>query len=373
MDVLRVCVIMAGGAGERFWPVSRRLRPKQLLNLTSPDHTLLEESIDRILPLIPPERIWIATARSLVEPIRQARTGVPDRNVIGEPCKRNTAGCLAYAAACLLARYPDRVPEGLSMAVLTADHRIDPAQQFRRTVEAALEAAERDGALVTIGVVPTRAETGFGYIEVPQDAAPLAGPARGLPPVYPVARFREKPDPATAEEYVRAGRFLWNSGMFFWRLDRFMAELGAASPAHAEAIPVMVGALKADDEPAAEQVFERLPDISVDFALMEKAERVATARAEFHWDDVGAWDALNRGWPRDAAGNVTRGDPVLVDAHNCIVYNDPGAARTAVAAIGVEDLIIVVTNDGVLVTPKGRAQDVKQAVAELKARGAEQV
>lgn len=368
----RIAVIMAGGSGERFWPLSRRQRPKQLLRLTRPDRTMLEESIARITPLIAPEHVFIATSKALVAPIREAKTIIPEANVIGEPCKRNTAGALVYAAAQVLARHGEENAARVSMAILTADHQIEGAEAFLKTIEAAMTSAERDGALVTIGIPPTRPETGYGYIETPENAAatPLT---EGLPPVYPVARFREKPDLATAREFIATGRFFWNSGMFFWRLDRFLEELEHSSPAHAAAVRAMAAALRQGDETRVEAIFAALDDISIDYALMEKARRVTVTRAAFGWDDVGAWDALDRAWPHDADGNVTAGDPILIDTRDSIVYNEPGAERMAVAAIGVEGLVIVVSPDGVLIVPKDRAQDVKRAVAELKKRGAGQI
>ena len=369
---VRIAVIMAGGSGERFWPLSRRLRPKQLLRLTRADMTLLEESIERIAPLIPRERIFIATSRELVAPIREAQTGVPGNNVIGEPCKRNTAGCLAWAAAHALARFPG---QPITMAVLTADHRIDEVESFRATVAATMESAEQQQALATIGVSPTRAETGYGYIETEavQLPHPGASASSSAPSIFLVRGFREKPDSTTAERFVREGGFFWNSGMFFWPIESFLRELDHASPAHAAATRTMAAALQDGDEQAAEQTFATLPDISIDYALMEKAKQVLMTRANFAWDDVGAWDALDRGWPRDAQGNVVVGDPVLIDVKNSVVYNEPGAERMAVSVIGVEGLAVVVSADGVLIVPKDRVQDVKKAVKEMKARGATQL
>ena len=369
---IRIAVIMAGGAGERFWPLSRQGRPKQLLRLTNPDQTLLEESIARIAPLIPAERIFIATARPLVEAIRAARTGAPPENVLGEPCKRNTAGCLCYAVARMLAKFGSENAARVTMAVLTADHQIGATERFRAAVETAMTTAENERALATLGVVPTRPETGYGYIEIAPEAAPLPGGTEDQPPVFPVAAFREKPDQATAEEFIATGRFFWNSGMFFWRLDSFLEELGQAAPAHAEATRAIAEALTRGDEAAADQIFAGLSDISIDYALMEKARRVVMVRADFPWDDVGAWDALDRCFARDSGGNVTVGDPVLIDSRDCIVYNEPGSGRMAVAALGVKDLVIVVSEDAVLVVPKDRAQEVKKAVAKLKEKGAGQ-
>ncbi|MEN6625707.1 MAG: sugar phosphate nucleotidyltransferase [Candidatus Sumerlaeia bacterium] len=365
----RIAVIMAGGTGERFWPLSRAARPKQLLKLTRPDLSLLEEAIERIAPLVGYENILIATSATVAEPIKKALAGsrISAGNVIVEPAKRNTAGALAWVAANALARWG---AEGVSMAVLTADHAIGEPELFRKTVDAALDAAEREGALVTLGINPTRAETGYGYIEIKDADREIGVPGISI---SRVAAFREKPDRASAEQFVAAGRFFWNSGMFFWRLDSFLDELTAASPAHGAAAAAMAEALRAGDAPRAAAIFNALNDISIDYALMEKARHVLMARADFPWDDVGAWDALARSFPADAAKNVTIGDPILIDTRNSIVYNEPGAEKMAVAAVGVDNLIVVVSADGVVVIPRDRAQDVKKIVAELKLRKAGQL
>lgn len=371
-EPIRVSIIMAGGSGERFWPLSRMSRPKQLLCLTDEKLNMLEESVGRVSGIIPPENVFVITSRMLQEPIRQGRSGLAPENILAEPCKRNTSGCLAYGAAHVMAKYGrERWPE-ITMAILTADHRIGGDEAFRATVQAALAAVESEPALATMGAVPDRPETGYGYIEIGEGAAPLAL-AGGLPPVYPVACFREKPDRATAETFVATGRHFWNTGMFFWRLETFLDELSHTQPGLNAAIYAMADALSASDTTRFEEIFAGIENISIDYALMEKARRVVMARAAFDWDDVGAWDALDRGYPHDEAGNVTSGDPVLIDTRDCIVYNEPGAEKIAVATIGVEGLAVIVSEDGILVVPKDRAQDVRQAVAKLKERGGRQV
>ncbi len=367
----RVCVIMAGGSGERFWPLSRQMRPKQLLRLTSPDRNLLEETVDRISPMIASEDVYIATARHLAELIRKEGGGVPENNVLAEPCKKNTAGCLAYVAAHLLGHY-EADPKELTMAVLSADHRIGDTDAFLRTVETAMAAAEETGCLSVIGVRPSRPETGYGYIEMAEGAAPLSIKA-DVGVMYPVACFREKPDAATAAEFVATGRFLWNTGMFFWRLDRFMEELTAASPKHAQAVRDMAESMKKNEDAEVDRIFSLLDDISIDYALMEKCKTVAVTPATFEWDDLGAWDALDRAMAHDGDGNIAMGDPVIVDSKDCIVYNEAGPDRMAVVAVGVEGLAIVVREDGVLVVPKDRVQDVRKAITILKARKAPQL
>lgn len=365
----RVAVIMAGGSGERFWPLSRMQRPKQLLNLTDPDRTMLAEAVDRVTPLVPKEHVYIATGRHLVAPIRSAEVGVAGENILAEPCKRNTAGCLVYAAASILARYGGDGTD-ISMAVLTADHIIGCPEQFRATLAEALEVVEREDALGTIGIKPTRAETGYGYIQVGDNTEGLSN---GAVSVKPVAAFHEKPDADTAKQFVESGNFFWNSGMFFWKVSTFLNELEKAQPAMAHAAREITQAIKDGDDPRVDAIFEDLESISIDYALMEKADKVVVVEGCFPWDDIGAWTALDRTYPHDEDGNVTYGNPVVVDSKNCIVYSEVEASQVAVSVVGAEDLVVVVTEDAVLVMPKDKAQDVKKAVTELKKRNAPQV
>lgn len=358
----RVGVIMAGGSGERFWPLSTKERPKQLLRLTSPTETMLGEAVSRLTPVIPPEDMYVITGEHLVAPIRQGQVGVPDENVVAEPCKRNTAGALTYAAAHLLAKYgvgPDR----LTMAITTADHLISDADRFRDVVRTAIAAAEEHDALATIGVVPSRAETGYGYIQITGEK--LEAPSHA--PVYPVAAFHEKPNAQRAEDFVASGDFFWNSGMFFWKAATFLAELDHARPGLARATREIAAALQREDENAARLLFEDLEDISIDYALMEKAKHVLMVRADFHWDDVGAWPALDRTLSRDDAGNVLIGGPVVEDCQDCIIYN-AAADGPPVGVIGLRDMVVVVSNDGVLAMPKSHAQDVKKVVTQVRKR-----
>ena len=364
----RFAVIMAGGSGERFWPASRKERPKQLLRLTHPSSSMLEESIERISPLIPPENIVIATSETLAGPIKRALPALRSENVLAEPAKRNTAACLALAAAHLEAVYGD--PTEIAMAVLTADHRIGQPDTFRATVDAALEFAEEEDALVTIGCEPDRPETGYGYIEIDVKVA------RSTPvgPIHRVARFREKPNAATAQTYCRSGKHLWNSGMFFWRVSSLLEGFARHMPALAAAIPEMRDSLgEHAANPASRErlraAFEPLEDVSIDVGLMERAGNVHVIRAGFPWDDVGAWDSLVRTREHDASGNVNAGDAILIDSRDCIVYNEEGPERMGVAVIGLDDVIVATTKDGILVCRKDRAQDVRQVVKALRARG----
>ena len=353
----RVAFILAGGIGERFWPLSRRSRPKQLLPLSETGSSLLEDTVERIEPLFRSENTFVVTGGPLLETIRAAGLAIPSENVIAEPVKRNTAGALIFAIAHLIAERGEAVA-GFTAAVLPADHLIDPADAFRYDITQAMSAVEEHGGLAVVGIPPSRPETGYGYIER-GDAEQEAG---GF--AHPVAAFREKPDRNTAEEYVASGRHYWNSGMFFWRVGDFMAELGHASPPHCQAIDPLAEALRVGDHVRATEIFEALPDISIDYALMEKARTVWMISASFNWDDLGAWDALQRAWKADEDGNITRGESVRLASRDCIVINEAG--ETSVAVLGVEGLTVVVTDDGVLVTRTDRAQEVRDAVEALK-------
>jgi len=367
--IQRVAVIMAGGSGERFWPVSRKLRPKQLLKLTSEDRTMLGEAVERISPLIPADHVYIVTGDHLIAPIREAVVGVPEANVIAEPDKRNTAGALAFAAAHLIAKYGGD-GSALSMAILTADHIIEDEDLFRRTVDRAMGTAEDHDCLATLGVTPTRPETGYGYIQIRPE--PIEEPKDGLP-VHAVGAFHEKPSFERAEDFIEEGNYFWNSGMFFWKASVFIRELEAVRPEMAEGVQKMAHALREADDLTLRAVFESLECISIDYALMEHAKHVLLVPATFPWDDVGAWTSLDRTLKHDENNNVAVGDPVLLDSNDCIVYNDAGTDHMAVAVIGAEHLAVVVTKDAVLVVHKDRAQDVRHAVDQLKAKNAKQV
>lgn len=370
MERIRVAVVMAGGSGERFWPLSRKSTPKQLLPLTESGQTLLQESVERIAEVILPDRVFIITSAQIRD-AAAAACSVPDGNVLAEPCKRNTAGCLAFAAAHVMARF-NAPAEQITMAVLTADHRIDDAAAFRNCVCAALDEVERQPTLGVIGIAPTRPETGYGYIELARDAAPVAVSPEGVG-VFPVLRFQEKPDLKTAAEYAASGRHLWNSGMFFWTLSTFLAELAHGSPAHAAAVETMTAALRHNDAARTEAEFTALPNISIDYALMERARSIVMARGDFEWEDIGSWEAVNRIFPRDGNGNVVIGDAALVDAQDSIIFKTAGAADITVAALGVDNLVVVVTGDAVLVMPRDRAQDVRKVVEELRNRGSDRL
>lgn len=328
---------MAGGSGERFWPLSTADRPKQLLDLTGTGKSLLEQALRRIEPAV--DAAYVSTTERLSGQIRATELLEHD-HILAEPAKRNTAGALVWCMAALEADFG----EPFVAAITTADHAIAPDEAFQSDVAAAMDLALTHDVLVTIGVSPTRADTGFGYLETGPDGA--------------VLRFTEKPDLATADAYVRSGSYLWNSGMFFWRSDVFASSIAHASPEHASAHRGIVSALRRGDRDAARVCFERLPNLSIDYALMERADNVRFVSASFTWDDLGTWDALRRTIPLDAEGNATMGEVVIIDSHDCVCVN---TTEKAVAVIGQRGQIVVASDEGTLVVPLDRAQDVREA------------
>jgi len=361
----RIGVIMAGGVGERFWPVSRPTRPKQLLPLGPSSRTLLEDTVYRLGDLVDRERLMVVTGRPLRAPIIAAGLPLEDEQIVAEPMKRNTLGAVAWATAQALGRN-GLAPEDATLAIIPADQHVGDVEAFRADLGTALAAAEQLDALVTIGITPTRPETGYGYIEVEDKSIEVSGVPQAKEKLRPVVRFREKPDAETAEEFFASGRFLWNGGMFVWRVSTFMAELEHADPEIAEIVRRMTAAVAKGDDDEAERLFAELPDLSIDYALMEHARRVVVVRAGFPWDDVGAWDAWRRVTNCDERGNATQGDPLLIDCDDCSVFNEPGQDEMFVAVVGMQNVIVAVTDDGLLVAPMERAQQVREVVRRQK-------
>ncbi len=348
-------VILAGGKGERFWPLSTSRHPKQMLALAG-GRPLLAQAVERLAGLIPPERTLIVTSADLVPACHAAVPELPAGNLIGEPCGRDTAPAVALAAALVRARRTDGV-----FAILTADHVIGGRDRFQATLRAGFTLAEQENRIVTIGIPPAEPSTGFGYIEAGE-------PFRAVDGVRfeRVTRFVEKPDRATAEGYVASGRYAWNSGMFIWSV----AGLAEAFRRHAPALASLTDRLapavgRADFADTLRRAYADSQKISIDYALLEKAEGIVMARGEFPWDDVGSWPALARHLPRDADGNALRGDTTLLDARDNIVVSD----GRLTALIGVDNLIVVQAEGATLVCPRDRAQEVKKLVEQLRAGG----
>lgn len=345
----RVALIMAGGAGERFWPVSSSERPKQFLKLTQPEKSMLRESVERAASIVGAEHVFVSTTRSLLPAVESEIGLLPPDHLIAEPEKRNTAGALLWAFTYL----ENRFSTDLSLAVLTSDHYIDPPESFRETVENAFALAEATEGLVTIGIQPTRPETGYGYIK------------RGRPELggFRVQEFREKPDAATAAEFLKEGSYYWNSGMFFWTVSAFRSALRLHAPPLCASYEAMLNALSSGNAERATEVFSQVESASIDKALLEKANSVYVTPALFTWDDLGTWDALTRSLPSDSRGNVGVGKVHQIDTDNTIVYT---ATPQTVHLLGAKDIVVVVTEDKVMICHRDRVQDVREFAAGEK-------
>lgn len=337
--------LLAGGSGTRFWPLSRRLRPKQLLPLVG-GRTLLRATYDRVCALVPPERVIVVTGRHLEAAIRADLPMLPPENVLAEPTARNTAPAVGLAVAWAARRSPRAV-----VTVLPADHHIADEDAFRAAISRAAAFAAEHGDIALLGVQPTRPETGFGYFEVAQRPGEAA---------LRVSRFVEKPSLDRAREYLAAGNFLWNSGSFFLRVDttlaafdRHLPELGAALRRYA------AGTAAIDD------VYAASPSVSIDYGVMEKEHNLAAFPLDAGWSDVGSWESLAEVHEPDAAGNAGNATLLAIDSSGCLVH----APGKVVALLGVRDLVVVDTPDAILVCPRERTQDVRQLVDALAAKG----
>ncbi len=360
-------VIMAGGVGKRFWPASRRSRPKQLLALGPSEKSLLRATVDRIGSLIPAERTIVVTSASLLDAVTAELDTVPKENFLAEPVGRNTAPCVGWAAHSVLRRDPEAV-----LAVLPADHYISDAAAFTDVLERSLAAAAA-GDLVTVGIQPTRAETGYGYLELGDDmgsngdvgsndegGTQMNGEARR------VHRFVEKPEKARAEQFVASGRYLWNSGMFFFRADVIRDAIQTHLPSLGQELEQYDRAAASNQETSrVQETYQTLPDISIDHGVMEKERRVAVVEGSFGWSDLGSWTSSWELSSQNADGNAVPADAVTIDTRGCMV-RAPNGKR--VALVGVRDLVIVDTADALLVVPRDRAQQVKDVVAEFEER-----
>ncbi|MFH1066785.1 MAG: sugar phosphate nucleotidyltransferase [bacterium] len=348
MNNLYVC-IMAGGSGERFWPLSRRAKPKHLLRLFS-GQTLLEQTVRRLNGLIANDRIFVLTNEAQWEGIKAALPDIDPARILAEPAKRDTAPAAALATALALKKNPEAI-----IALLPADAMIADVASFQRQLNDAAELAEDSGALVTISIRPTWPSTGFGYLEL----GASAGQGKRGSKLFEARRFVEKPDAAKAAEYVQSGQYGWNAGIFIWKASVFQQEAVRLQPGLAHFIQTFVEA--ADEKQCLQQMFPALPKISVDYAIMEKAKKVMAVEAEFDWDDVGAWTALPAHLGKDAQDNTFRGAVTAHNARNNIAINE----GKTIALCGVQDLVVIATDDAVLVCHRDAVQDVKKILPLL--------
>jgi len=346
-------VILAGGRGERFWPLSRAERPKQFIALFG-GRPLLTLAVERLDGLIPPERVLVITSRDLVDATREAASNIPPQNIIGEPMGRDTAA--AVALACGLVRQRD--PDGVA-AILTADQLMTDVNTFRRTLDDSLRTASREDVIVTIGITPTYPATGFGYIR--------AGVLRDTSTAtrfFNADAFVEKPEETTAARYIDEGVYYWNAGMFIWHTRTMQAALAAHTPVLARLADAVEQCGNDGVDAVLDAVYPTLSKISVDFAVMEHVKNIVVAEGHFGWDDVGTWSALAGHFAPDVEGNIAIGGTETLDARNNIIVSE----NHLTAVIGVDDLVVVQAPGVTLVCPKSRAQDVKAMLRRVASR-----
>jgi mannose-1-phosphate guanylyltransferase len=359
----RYVIIMAGGRGERFWPVSREKTPKQLITLLG-KRSFLQQAVDRVLALVPLKNILIITNAVQAPTVRKQLPKLPAANVIAEPCGRDTCAAVTLGAAIVGARSTTAV-----MAVLPADHVIPDEKKFQQVLSDAFAVAERGRVIVTIGIKPNEPATGYGYIQVGPELPAPEGAKPFKTAFFKAERFVEKPDHEKAVEYVNSGQYRWNAGMFVWSFVTITEGLQKHQPEMYEACqrwfkaaaqPAKLAKVLAKEYPA-------ITKISIDFALMEKAQNVVVADGSFDWDDLGAWPALARHLKADAEGNCAVGEFLHVDAARNIIYDARTKNRTPIAVVGLRDCILVQTDDAVMVAHKSQAQKIKELVKKLAA------
>ncbi len=352
-------LIMAGGRGERFWPKSRKRTPKQFLTLADPGKTMIQSTVERILPLVKTEDLLVATNREYRELVRGQLPLLPEENVLCEPQARNTAPCVGWGAVTVRKRYGDAL-----MMVLPSDHLIRQPALFRRALKNALRTAEQTDALVTLGISPSSPDTGYGYIRYDTEEG------TGFENAFRVRQFVEKPDREKAREYLAGGDYLWNSGMFIWKASAVLREIRETLPElyrQLETVERAIGTERETD--VLNEVFGEIAPISIDYGVMEKTERIYVLPSSFGWDDVGSWLAVDRINPGNGDGNVIRGDVVAVDSARCIVQG----GEKLIAMVGMEDTIVVDTDDALLICAKESAGEIRKVLDALKAEHREEL
>jgi len=346
----KTALIMAGGRGERFWPKSRKSLPKQFLSLTDDGRTMIQLTVERIRPLIDLEDIYISTNRAYRGLVMEQLPGIPPENILCEPVGRNTAPCIGLGAVHIAKKYEDAV-----MMVLPSDHLIKYNQMFLNALKDGCSIAEKGKNLVTIGITPDYPETGYGYIKfLPQQADGNA---------YAVDRFVEKPDMETAKEYLESEEYLWNSGMFIWKVSTILDNMKSMLPDLHQGLLNIAEAIGTDkQEMVLEKVFPELESVSIDYGVMEKAENIFILPGVFGWDDVGSWLAVERIQKSNESGNVVTGNIITINSKNNIIQG----GKKLIAAVGLENLIIVDTEDATLICDKGNTPDIKLVLENLK-------
>lgn len=344
----RYGVIMAGGSGTRFWPLSRENRPKQFLELCGTE-PMINLTIDRLDGVVDKENIFIVTNEKQAEMMQSVtKDRVAPAHILKEPAARNTAACIGYAAVELIHKYGDGV-----MCVLASDHYIKEEETYRGVLEQAIRLAEETDRLITIGIKATFPSTGYGYIK----SRPSEDGTYRI-----VEEFVEKPQLETAEAYVASGQYVWNSGMFVWKASTILEKFRQLLPdIYAYMMEIKAAMGTADEEKVLQQVYPGIPKISIDYGIMERTEGVLMLEGDFGWNDIGSWDALPGVREADENGNILQGDHIVIDSENCICYSED----KLIAAVGVKDLVIVESGNAILVCPKADSQKTKSVVEKL--------
>jgi len=346
----KTALIMAGGRGERFWPRSRKNLPKQFLSLTGDGKTMIQLTVERILPLVNMEDIYIATNKDYKDLVKEQLPELPEENILCEPVGRNTAPCIGLGAVHISKKYEDAI-----MMVLPSDHLIKNTVMFLDTLRDACEVAEQDANIVTLGITPDYPETGYGYIKFEPDQK--NGRA------YKVERFVEKPDLETAKGYVESQQYLWNSGMFIWKVSTILNNTKEYLPDTYERLIKIKNAIATEKQDDVLDVeFEKMESVSVDYGILEKASDIYSIPGAFGWDDVGSWLAVSRIRANDEAGNVISGNVIAVNAKDCIIEG----TDKLVALVGLNDVIVVDTDDATLICNKENTGEIKKVIEILK-------
>jgi len=346
----KTALIMAGGRGERFWPKSRKSMPKQFLSLTNDGKTMIQLTVERISLLVELEDVYVATNQEYKKLVLEQLPGIPEKNILCEPVGRNTAPCIGLGAMHINKKYDEAL-----MLVLPSDHLIKFNKMFLAVLQDACEVAEQGQNLVTLGITPTYPETGYGYIKF--DSREMVGRS------YKVDCFVEKPSLEVAKEYLTTEEYLWNSGMFVWKISSILNNLKKLMPDMYQGLHLIQEAIGTDSEEAVlEEEFQQFAPISIDYGIMEKADHIYTVPGAFGWDDVGSWLAVERITKTNEFGNIVSGNIITVNTHNCIIQGD----KKLIATVGLEDMVIVDTEDATLVCAKDHAGDIKKVLENLK-------
>jgi mannose-1-phosphate guanylyltransferase len=355
-------IVMAGGVGARFWPHGTQKLPKQFLPIAHSTLTMLQMTIKRIQNFIPQERIFVSTNEQYISEVKKQVPRIPQDNIIGEPVGRNTAPCVGLAAIIL-----KQFDEQAKMLVVPADHLIENEEEFKKTVVAGLNFIEENDAIVTLGISPTHPETGYGYIQFVDDSyMTVDSDGMGKVKVYKVKTFAEKPTLEIAKEFLNSGDFLWNSGIFIFRSDVILKEIKKSLPdLHHELTKIEKDIHSNKFQKTLDKVFREIKGISIDYGVMEKAHNVYVIKGDFVWSDLGSWDEVHRIKTKDKSGNIVVGDSFIKDSKNNLIISQKGF----VGVIGVEDLIVINSKDGLLICKRGRSQEVKEVLDYLKRKG----